>query len=65
MSRSLPRRKDKVKRSKRTLVVVVRMSPEEKVAFMDLAEKLGTDLSELLRQLAHRELREQQKKAAA
>ena len=59
------RTEEMMKRSNRTLIVQLRMSPEEKKAFEALAEKLGTNLSELLRQLAHRALRAEKQGQAA
>jgi len=40
------------------------LSPEEQKAFYSLAEKRGTDFSELVRQLLHRELRAEKGQAA-
>jgi hypothetical protein len=54
-----------MKRSNRSVQKLVRLSPEENSGFVDLAEKRGTDFSELVRQLLHRELRAEQKAASA
>jgi len=45
-----------MKRGNRSDIVRIRFSPEEKKAFAALANARGTDLSELVRQLLHREL---------
>lgn len=54
-----------MKRSNRSIQKLIRVSPEEEKAFLDLAEKRGTDFSELVRQLLHRELRAEAKGQAA
>jgi len=54
-----------MKRSNRTVQVRVMMSPEEYKAFRDLAEKRGTDFSDLTRQLWHRELKAEKEGKAA
>jgi predicted transcriptional regulator len=54
-----------MKRSKRTVMTFVRLSPEEKKAFEALAERLGTDLSELIRQGLHAKLRTEKQGQAA
>lgn len=56
---------ESMKRSNRSIVICLRLSPEEKEAFTAMAERLGTDLSELLRQLAHKALRSEESGKAA
>lgn len=56
---------EEMKRSNRTAQAHVMLSPEEKLAFLELAEKRGTDLSDLVRQLLHRELKLEKKSEAA
>jgi hypothetical protein len=54
-----------MKRSNKSVQKLVLLSPEENSAFVDLAEKRGTDFSELVRKLLHCELRVEQKAASA
>jgi len=54
-----------MKRSNRTVQGKVMLSPEEKKAFFALAERKGTDFSELARQLLHRELKAEKEGRAA
>ena len=54
-----------MKRSKRTIQVRVMMSPEEYKAFRTLAEKRGTEFSDLTRQFWHRELKSEKEGQAA
>lgn len=54
-----------IRRANRSVQQPVKLSPEEKKAFFELAEKRGTDFSELVRQLLHRELRAEEKGQAA
>ena len=56
---------EEMKRSNRTVPVQVRLSPEEKKAFDALAERLGTTLSEVLRQGAYRTLKAEKQGQAA
>lgn len=64
--RNIQKRPDVViRRANRSVQQPVKLSPEEKKAFFDLAEKRGTDFSELVRQLLHRELRAEEKGQAA
>lgn len=62
--KSRHKRTEAMKRSNRTITVALRLSPEEREAFFQLAEKRGTDFSELARQLLHRELTAEKGKAA-
>lgn len=57
--------KETMKRSNRTIQVRVMMSPEEYKAFRLLAEKRGTDFSDMTRQLWHRELKTEKQGQAA
>jgi len=54
-----------MKRSNRTVQGKVMLSPEERKAFFALAEKRGTDFSELVRLLLHRELKTEKQGQAA
>jgi hypothetical protein len=54
-----------MKRSNRTVQKRLMLSPEEDKAFTNLANRLGTDFSELTRQLLHRELKLQKQAGAA
>jgi hypothetical protein len=53
-----------MKRKNRSIIVGMRFSPEEKKAFRALADRRGTDLSELVRQLLHRELQASKQQTA-
>lgn len=53
-----------MKRSNRSVQKILRVSPEEEKAFLDLAEKRGTGFSDLVRQLLHRELKAEAKETA-
>jgi len=59
------KRTEEMKRSNRTATFLVRFSPEEKKAFAALAERLGTDLAELIRQALHTRLRAEKQGQAA
>lgn len=50
-------------RQERTSAVLVKVTEREKVTFMKVAEKRHTNLSELIRQLLHREAESQAQKA--
>jgi hypothetical protein len=65
MHQSRKRTTDEMKRSNRTVLVPVRISPEEKKAFDGLAERLGTTLSELMRQGVYRALKAEKEGKAA
>lgn len=54
-----------MKRTKRDRYMKVNLTSAEKKQFFDLAAQRNTDLSELVRQLLHRELTAQQSKEAA
>jgi hypothetical protein len=62
---SISKRTEEMKRSNRTIRAGVMISPEEQKAFFALAEKRGTDFSELVRQLLYRELKAEKKGEAA
>jgi hypothetical protein len=54
-----------MKRSKRTVMARIMLSPEEKKIFWKLAEDQGTDFSELARRLLHKELQQSSREKVA